>query len=155
MSTIYTVNGKVLKNSDTGKWLTKKEAPAGFVMDASNATISVSGTASYVSWQSPTYPNAYNGGGKQYILVNTNETAPQSNSSGLMYGNSATGGGPDAISRANMAVLGTSGGTLVNNSTPPEAGFGTHLTWQNIMADPTVEKVQAYLANVTITILDT
>lgn len=28
MSTIYTVNGKVLKNADNGKWLTKKEAPA-------------------------------------------------------------------------------------------------------------------------------
>jgi hypothetical protein len=153
-TTVYTYNDKVLKNVATDKWLKKPDAPAGFVMNASNATITVSGYNVYVSWQSPTYPNAYNGGGKQYILVNTNETAPQSNSSGLMYGNSATGAGPDAISRADMAVLGTSSGTLVSNSTPPEAGFGTHLVWNNIMLNPTVEKVQAYLANVTITILD-
>lgn len=29
MSTIYTINGKVLKNVTTGKWVAKKEAPAG------------------------------------------------------------------------------------------------------------------------------
>lgn len=153
MSTIYTVNGKVLKNAANDKWLTKKETPV-FVMNASNATIEVSGTSSYVSWQSPTYPNVYNGDGKQYILVNTNEAAPITNSSGLMYGNSATGGGPDAIHSSDMRVLGTSSGTLVNNSVPPEAGFGTYLTWQNLMLDPTVEKIQAYLENVTITIVD-
>lgn len=28
MSTIYTLNGKVLKNSANDKWLAKKEAPA-------------------------------------------------------------------------------------------------------------------------------
>lgn len=154
MTTVYTVNNKVLKNSATDKWLAKKEAPAGFVMDASNATITISGYDVWVSWQSPTYPNAYNGGGKQYILVNTNETAPGSNSSPLMYGDSATHGGPDAIHVADMKVLGTSSGTLVNNSVPLEVGFGTHLVWQNIILDPTVEKVQAYLANVTITIVD-
>lgn len=153
MSTIYTVDGKVLKNSDTGKWLTKKEAPAGFVMDASNATVSVVGNNAYVSWQSPTYPDGYDGDGKQYILVNNNDTAPASGSSGLMYGNSANGGGPDAIHKADMDVLGTSSGTLVKNSIA-QVGYGSHLTWQNIMANPTVEKVQAYLANVTITIVD-
>lgn len=130
------------------------DPPAGFVMDASNATISVNGNYSYVSWQSPTYPNVYNGGGKQYILVNNNDTAPGASSSPLMYGNSATGSGPDAIHVADMKVLGTSSGTLVSNSTPPEAGYGTHLVWSNIMVNPTVEKVQAYLENVTITILD-
>lgn len=152
--TVYTYNDKVLKNVATDKWLAKKEAPAGFVMNASNATIEVVGTSSYISWQSPTYPNAYNGGGKQYILVNNNETAPNQNSSGLMYGNSATGGGPDAIHVADMKVLGTSSGTLVTNSIPLEAGYGTHLVWQNTLVDPTVEKLQAYLENVTITILD-
>ena len=37
MSTIYTLNGKVLKNAANDKWLAKKEAPAGFIMNASNA----------------------------------------------------------------------------------------------------------------------
>lgn len=153
MSTIYTVNGKVLKNADNGKWLTKKETPV-FVMNASNATITVSGNECYVSWQSPTYPSAYNGDGKQYILVNNNDTAPGVASSPLMYGDSAAHGGPDAIHVADMKVLGTSSGTLVNNSIPLEVGFGKYLVWQNIIISPTVEKVQAYLANVSITIVD-
>lgn len=152
MSTIYTVNGKVLKNSATDKWLTKKEIPV-FVMDASNATITVNGNNSYVSWQAPTYPDAYNGSGKQYTLVNTNATAPESNCSGLMYGDGVARNGPPAIIDADMKVLGTSSGTLLNNSALP-GGYGTHLVWSNIMVDPTVEKVQAYLENVSITIVD-
>jgi hypothetical protein len=153
MSTIYTVNGKVLKNADNGKWLTKKEAPAGFVMNASNATITNTGSTIYVSWQSPAYPNAYNGGGKHYTLVNTNETAPQS-SSQLMYGNAVAGAGPSAISGSDMAVLGTSNGTLLNDSVPLEVGYGTHLVWPQPVSGWTDEQIRAYIANVTITIVD-
>ena len=38
MSTIYTLNGKVLKNSATDKCLAKKEAPAGFVMNSESGS---------------------------------------------------------------------------------------------------------------------
>ena len=152
MSTIYTVNGKVLKNADNGKWLTKKETPV-FVMNASNATITNTGNTIYVTWQSPTYPNVYNGGGKQYTLVNTNATAPQSTSQ-LMYANGVAGNGPSAISGPDMAVLGTSSGTLLVNSVPPEVGYGTHLVWPQPVFGGTEEQIRAYIANVTITIVD-
>lgn len=59
MSTVYTLNGKVLKNAANDKWLTKKEAPAGFVMNASNA--GTSGDVAY--WEGPNYPDGYDGNG--------------------------------------------------------------------------------------------
>ena len=46
MSTIYTVNGKVLKNSDTNKWLIKKEAAPGPLVP--NYTIRMKVTAGSV-----------------------------------------------------------------------------------------------------------
>ena len=151
MSTIYTVNNKVLKNSANDKWLIKKEAPAGFVMNGSNATITELSGTYFVSWQGPAYPDGYNGNGKQYVLVNNNTTAQQNNQ--LMYGNSPTSTGPNAINGAGMAVLGTSNGTLLNNL----AGgtYGAYLVWPNPAGSGvTLAQVQAYLANVTITIVD-
>lgn len=151
MSTIYTFNGKVLKNSETDKWLTKKEAPAGFVMNGSNATYTLSGNVYFVSWQGPSYPEAYNGNGKQYILVNNNAEAP--NAYNLMYGNGTPGEGPTAIIGSSMAVLGTSTGELLNN--PAVLGsYGTYFIWPSPVSGATLEQLQAYIANVSITIVD-
>lgn len=76
MSTIYTLNGKVLKNSANDKWLTKKEAPAGFVMNASNV-VATSYTAAY--WEGPNYPDAWQGAGKTVKLsVSEDITTPYS-----------------------------------------------------------------------------
>lgn len=147
MSTIYTLNGKVLKNTDNGKWLTKKEAPAGFVMNASNAVYDEGTGSIFVSWQSPTYPNDYNGNGKQYILVNNNVT-PGNNP--LMYSSTSKNGGPNAVAATDMNVLGTSTGTLLNN-VAAGGGYGVYLTWA---LQGTLEEVQTYIANVTITIVD-
>lgn len=149
MSTVYTYNNKVLKNSANDKWLAKKEAPAGFVMNASNATYVERSTGYYwVFWQSPSYPDTYNGNGKQYTLVNNNSTVP---SNPLLYGNAA-GDGPPAISVDGMAVLGTSTGVLLNNV----AGgtMGINLVWPYPVQGYTLEQLQAYMANVTITIVD-
>ena len=66
MSTVYTLNGKVLKNAANDKWLAKKEAPAGFVMNASNV---VSTSGAYAYWAGPANPNAYDGDGKTIQLT--------------------------------------------------------------------------------------
>lgn len=151
MSTVYTVNGKVLKNSSNDKWLIKKEAPAGFVMDASNATIS----GYWIYWQSPEYPNGYDGNGKSYTIVNNNNDEVQIAGSGLMYlpGNNITTGGPMAIPTANMV---TGSGTLSANSAGVASGYGTYLGIPLTAggSTPTAEQVQTYASNITITILD-
>lgn len=78
MTTIYTFNNKVLKNAATDKWLKKKEAPAGFVMNASN----VAGTDSSnvrTYWEGPNYPDAWQGEGKTVKLtVSEDITTPYS-----------------------------------------------------------------------------
>jgi hypothetical protein len=150
MSTIYTLNGKVLKNAANDKWLAKKEAPAGFVMNASNATYTAVKESIFVSWQAPSYPDAYNGDGKQYRLVNNNSEA--TNVAQLMYTSASnpSTGGPSAISKADMQVLGTSTGVLVNNVGYPAYGVLFVLPLQ----DMTLEQAQVYMANLTITILD-
>ena len=150
MSTIYTVNGKVLKNAANDKWLKKKEIPL-FVMDASNATYIFKSGVVYVRWQSPAYPDEYNGNGKQYILVNNNSTAPNAYSA-LLYSNDAEQAGPTAIP-SGMNVLGESTGVLSNNAAMGY-GFGTCLMWANPLNFTTVEEAQAYMANVSITIVD-
>lgn len=149
MSTVYTVNGKVLKNAANDKWLAKKESPAGFVMDASNAEYFLMGSDVYVAWQSPSYPNDYNGDGKQYILVNNNSTAP---GNAVIYSNANHATGPKAIYNG-ISTLGTSTGVLLNNAAFGY-GFGSYLVWANPLQGATLEQVQAYMANVSITILD-
>lgn len=127
----------------------KINEPEGFVMNASNAIYTTSGTAVHVSWQGPAYPSGYNGNGKQYILVNNNTDAAQSP---LLYTTSAdNSNGPQAT--ANLNALGTSTGVLQNN--PAGGSYGAYLIWPNPLGyNKTVEEVQAYMANVTITILD-
>lgn len=150
MSTIYTINGKVLKNVTTGRWLTKKEAPAGFVMNGSNAIITRDSNYNWVSWESPSYPNSYNGNGKQFIIVNTNSNAPQI-SGRLMYATSATTLGPTAINSTDILTLGTSTGTMSDNMAGGDYGKYLSIPFGiGIMVD----QLQAYLANFSITIVD-
>lgn len=147
--TVYTLNGKVLTNSANDKWLQKKEAPAGFVMNASNAEFTLNaGGAYWVQWKAPAYPDTYNGNGKQYIFVNNNSTAA---SNPLMYGTNNGNSGPNAIN--SMSSLGTSTGELLNN---PAAGggYGVYFVWPNPINATTLEQIQAYFANVSITIVD-
>lgn len=69
MATIYTINGKVLKNVTTGKWLAKKEAPAGFVMNSTNSVGTSSGVFTY--WNGPNYPERCDLEGKTVIVTVT------------------------------------------------------------------------------------
>lgn len=152
MTTVYTVNNKVLKNSATDKWLKKPDATAGFVMNASNATYTqISGAAYWISWEGPNYPDGYNGNGKQYILVNNNTEIP-SYKNGLTYASGPIQPGPYAINADDMYVQGTSTGTLLNNRAG--GSYGTYIVWPAPISSYSLEEVQAYMANVTITILD-
>lgn len=151
--TVYTYNDKVLKNTATDKWLKKKEAPAGFVMDASNAEYLFNGGQYWVSWHSPAYPSAYNGNGKQYTLVNNNTPSTTSPilTMGLTYTLESPLGGPRAIESANLLTLGTSTGTLMNNSSVGDE-YGVTLSFS--CGGATLEQVQTFVSNLTITILD-
>lgn len=87
MSTIYTINGKVLKNVSTGKWLTKKEAPAGFVMNASNAA----GSYTYHTlWEGPNYPDGWNGEGKTIRMIVSEDVTLTRNVFSIGYGRTNT-----------------------------------------------------------------
>lgn len=90
MSTIYTINGKVLKNVTTGKWLAKKEAepvPAGFVMNASNVAGSY---ATHILWEGPDYPNGWNGEGKTIRLIVSEDITLPYDSFRIGYGRTNT-----------------------------------------------------------------
>lgn len=157
MSTIYTLNGKVLKNAANDKWLAKKEAPAGFVMNASNvANIYITGNIGYISWEGPNFPNGYDGNGKHYILVNNNsDSEGYSSDYGLMYSQSVGNGGPNAISGTAMTTIGQSEGTISSNGAGTASGFGKYLTlFLQKSEGITQEYAQAYVANLTLTILD-
>lgn len=146
---VYTYNDKVLTNSANGKWLKEKE-PVLFVMNASNATLTQSSSNYYVAWEGPAYPSSYNGGGKQYIVVNNNtaEDTAERMPSQLMYAGQPSGGGPAAIDYSVIQTIGTSTGTLTSN---PSSSYGVYLI---INLNGTEEQVRAYLANLTITIVD-
>ena len=149
--TVYTYNDKVLKNVATNKWLKKPDAPAGFVMNGSNASIGTAGNAVMVSWHGPSYPNCYDGGNKQCTIVNNNDAGitvgvPVST---MMYGDTATGGGPNANSSVTDLGPGTRTITLLSNPVP--STYGAYIL---IPFNGTVEQVSSYIGNLTITILD-
>lgn len=90
MSTIYTLNGKVLKNSANDKWLIKKEAPATYKLD--DTSLEGYGYAmgnNYIGgiWRGPDYPNGWNGSGhKLRITVRNNITLGIGDSYGQIKG---------------------------------------------------------------------
>ena len=151
MSTVYTLNGKVLKNAANDKWLTKKEAPAGFVMNASNVVGTSSG--GYAGWAGPANPNAYDGNGKT-IQLTVSETIGRNGLGAIpvFYASGPTGGGPQA------AAFETTNGfiqpgtyTLQMAQNPaPGAGYGTYLS---IFAQD-AELLADTLPKITLTILD-
>lgn len=128
----------------------KVNEPERFVMNASNAIytpVDMFGyNIIYVSWEVPTYPDEYNGGGKQYILVNNNSTAP--NAAAFGYSNGKQSVVSTAISGNDMTKLGTNTGEL-------GSGSGKYLNWAGPLSiSGTLEQVQAYMANVSITIVE-
>ena len=145
MSTIYTVNGKVLKNTDNGKWLTKKEAPE-FVMDANNATID-----GYMAiWESPTYPEAFDGNGKTLEVTVSSDTEMSSYSGMPMYYAPANGTqGHQAVTISLPLTAGVH--TFALSANPSAAyGFGVRLALQF----HTTELLQANIGKFSMRIID-
>ena len=132
----------------------KINEPEGFVMNARNATVTPNGSI-YVAWESPSYPDGYNGNGKQYIVTNNNTAEAGVIPAQMMYGGGVSSGGPTAISETVIRTIGTSTGTMEAN--PAAAVYGKYLViaFNGIQGTTiTVEQVNEYLANFTITILD-
>lgn len=151
MSTVYTYHSKVLKNSANDKWLAKKEAPAGFVMDASNVVSSSSGTA---YWAGPSNPNAYDGNGKTIQLTVSETIGRAFGPSGfpMFYNSSSTGGGPQAATFNTTDGFIQPGTYTVQMASNPaySQGFGAYLS---IFAQD-AELLADILPKITITILD-
>lgn len=122
----------------------KIDEPEGFVMNASNAQYYTSGDWTYLYWNGPSFPNGYDGGGKQCTIVNNNSTMSQS----LMYmSDNLANGGPVVISGSDL-VTGTI--TMSTNLAGAESGYGKYLG----IPFNTEEAARSYVANLTITIVD-
>ena len=138
----------------------KIDEPEGFVMNASNvADIGGNSSGMYVSWEGPDYPNGYDGNGKHYILVNNNPNSGVFTDYGLMYARAVEAGGPQAIKPSEIEIRGQSEGTLDANQAGTANGYGKYLNLilkknEGSIGVITLEDVQAYVANLTITILD-
>ena len=117
--------------------------PEGFVMNAANAQYYTSGSWTYLYWNGPSFPNGYDGNGKQCVITN-NGSEPGNN---LMYTNDDRTGGPIAIQSSNL-VNGTT--TLQANPAPLAQGYGKYL----IIPFNSEEAARAWVANVSITIAD-
>lgn len=149
MTTIYTVNNKVLKNSANDKWLTKKEAPAGFVMNASNIS---SSTSTHASWESPGYPDGWDGGGKTLELT-VSQDITLNGGFALFYNNVENSNGPVAKEFVNSAGGTLSAGkytyTLSSNAAPTSSGYGKYLVVTELNGS-----TSNWLPYISMTILD-
>ena len=155
MSTIYTLNGKVLKNAANDKWLTKKEAPSGFVMNADNATI----ISNKATWEGPNYPDGYDGEGKTLQIIIKEAGCTFANLS-IYYLNAADGttNGPTALSAWNNpsgnyqveAPIGTYTTTLSAN--PAGGIYGKYLVLVRNGPDTTIDST--WLSKIEFRIID-
>ena len=149
--TVYTYNDKVLKNVATDKWLKKPDAPAGFVMDASNVA-SMSGP--YASWQGPNYPDSYDGNGKTLVLTVKADIGVAGWA--LMYTRENETAGPYAMqfTAAESAPYITSAGTYeftMNANSAAASNYGSYLTLY--IQGPT-SNISEIISNIELTILD-
>jgi len=136
MSTIYTLNGKVLKNSANDKWLIKKEAPAGMVLNASNSVGTSGSTSTY--WNGPDYPDGCNIEGKTVkVIVSEAITIPYQ-SWRISYA-SRTDGQEESMSLidyqepANGVIApGTYTFTALGHTVPPSYNYGKYICLSGI-----------------------
>jgi hypothetical protein len=148
MTTIYTVNNKVLKNSANDKWLIKKAGPAGFVMNASNVT---SSTSTYASWESPGYPDGWDGGGKTLELTVTQDIT-LTGSLSIVYSDNVNTNGPLIVQPQQVAGTLTAGKytyIMSANPAPTADGYGKY-----IVVYAARDSVSTWLPYISMTILD-
>lgn len=160
MSTVYTLNGKVLKNVANDKWLAKKEAPAGFVMNAANATI-VNNSA---NWEGPNYPDGYDGTGKTLQIIVKEEGFTCANLK-LNYTNSMGVNGPGLIVNSNdgnwpnptgdysaSIPVGTYNVSIIQNAAGSSSGYGKYISLWRVGPDSTIDS--ALLSKLEFRIID-
>lgn len=140
MSTIYTLNGKVLKNSANGKWLAKKEAPAGFVMNASNVVYHgspglIGENSYYAMWEGPNYPADCSLEGKTIQLIVKEALTNSEAEFRPMYGKQLPSagsqyGGPFLTETGfvNCSQQGTYNFACIANAAGVGSGYGTYIT---------------------------
>ena len=126
MTTVYTFNNKVLKNSSNDKWLKKPEEPAGFVMNASNI---ISSTSTHATWESPSYPDGWDGYGKTLELTVTQDITLNGGFA-LFYNNEENSNGPVAVEFHNVAGTLSAGKytfRMHSNAAPTSSGYGKYM----------------------------
>ena len=149
--TVYTYNDKVLKNVATDKWLKKKEAPAGFVMNASNIAY-INGGLAY--WESPGYADDYYDGNGKTIIITLTEDLTALQAVELMYcATSSEPNGPDILGASQFPItVGTYTFTMLANPVPPGVGY---TMGKYIMIDlKDSQHAEQDLSKITITIVD-
>jgi hypothetical protein len=152
MKTIYTFNSKVLKNSVSAKWLAKKEAPTGFVMNASNATIS-DGKA---NWEGPNYPEYCDLGGKTAQIIISEDISVASLV--IYYSKDmSSSASPEACrlygNSNNVIAAGTYSITVNNNqATAAQGAYGKYLVMFRYGPETTIDST--YLSKIEIRIID-
>lgn len=145
---VYTLNGQVLTND--GKWLQKKEEepePITLVLNLSNAILTVSGGTVYAAWEGPEFPNGCECDGKEFTVVNTNNSTDLW--SGLLYSASTTGNGSTCIDMSKLRTSST--GTCSGNAHPITSDDGKYFVIH--FGYSTEEAARAVLANMSITIV--
>lgn len=151
-TTVYTYNDKVLVNSANDKWLKKPDAPAGFVMNASNATIS-NNTA---NWEGPNYPEYCDLGGKTAQFIISEDIS--ASSLVLYYSKELSSSASPEMCRLfgdsnNTITTGTYSITVNNNQAPAAQGaYGKYLTMFRYGPDTTIDST--LLSKIEIRILD-
>lgn len=162
--TVYTYNDKVLKNVATDKWLKKPDAPAGFVMNASNVVYhgvpGSSGSNSYYAmWEGPDYPAGCSLEGKTIQLIVkealTNSAARlipmysmQLPSAGSQYGGPMLTG----TEFTDCSQPGTYNLTCIANEAGIASGYGAYITVNFI--DYSSGDPEADLAKIEFRIID-
>lgn len=166
MSTVYTYNNKVLKNSANDKWLAKKEAPAGYTKDS--AILKDTRTA---VWKSPTFPEPYDGSGHKLSLRinnnlvglskiafcywNSDETLPQVGSSGPQMCSFDWGAGGVFQSGTYESNISSNPATMTNYGVYFDIIYTTQSTSHDPSYDPVVaiSDVNDLLDNIEISII--
>ena len=122
--------------------------PEGFVMNASNT---VSSTSTHATWESPTYPDGWNGYGKTLELT-VSQDITTSGGMALMYNNVENSNGPVAvelIKGAGTLSAGKHTYTLDSNAAPTSQGYGKYMVITELNGS-----TSNWLPYISMTILD-
>lgn len=109
----------------------KVNEPEGFVMNASNTT---STTNTHATWESPGYPDGWDGYGKTLELT-VSQDITFTDGIALMYTNAENANGPIAkqfILTTGTLTAGKHTYTMDRNAAPTSAGYGKYMVMQAI-----------------------